>query len=30
VETSMSVIDFTDRHHDNPLEVVERVASTNG
>src|SRR3954452_7761264 len=27
---SMSLIDFTERHHDNPLEVVERVASTNG
>jgi len=26
----MSLIDFTERHHDNPLEVVERVASTNG
>ena len=25
----MSLIDFTDRHHDNPLDVVERVAATN-
>ena len=26
----MSLIDFTEQPHDNPLEVVERVASTNG
>ena len=26
----MSLIDFSDPHHVNPLEVVERVASTNG
>src|SRR5262245_53099223 len=26
----MSVIDFAEQPHDNPLEVVERVASTNG
>src|SRR5262249_52774669 len=30
VETSMSLIDFAEQPHDNPLEVVERVASTNG
>ena len=26
----MSLIDFTEQHHGNPLEVVERVAATNG
>ena len=26
----MSLIDFTEQPHGNPLEVVERVASTNG
>src|SRR5262249_37446937 len=29
-ETGMSLIDFTEQPHGNPLEVVERVASTNG
>ena len=26
----MSLIDFAEQPHDNPLEVVERVAATNG
>jgi hypothetical protein len=29
-ETGMSLIDFTEQPHGNPLEVVERVAATNG